>query len=325
MNHIQRRQFLLAVGAILAAHRSGFAQPASKIWRVGFLASFSRLSLIDEFPRAMRELGYDEGRNLLIEWRFANGQYDRLPTLAAELVSRKPDVIVAASTPATREVKRATSTIPIVMTLVADPVASGFVASLARSGNNLTGLSIATTDTSTKWFEFARTIAARSAIAVLSDPNQPTGPWHIQNIQTAAGKLGIKVPVVYARKPDEIESAFTSLARERVGVVIVLPGGLFETNKGQIAQSALKHRIATVTNSRMYADDGALLSYGQDYGEFVRRAARYVDKIFRGAKPNELPIEQPTTIELVVNLATAKKLGLTIPRELLLRADKVIE
>lgn len=325
MSHIQRRHFLLALATVLAAPRSGLAQSSSKIWRVGFIASFARLGIADEFPRAMRELGYEEGKNLLIEWRFANGQYDRLPALAVELVKAKPDVIVAASTPATREVKRATSTIPVVMTLVADPVASGFVASLARPGGNLTGLSIATTETSAKWFEFARIVGPKSSIGILADPNQPTGQWHIKNIQNAAQRLGINVPVTYAPKPDEIESAFASLARQRVTVVIVLPGGLFESNKSQIAQIALKHRIATVTNSRMYTDDGALLSYGQDYGEFIRRTARYVDRIFKGAQPSELPIEQPTTIELVVNLATAKKLGLNLSRELLGRADRVIE
>jgi putative ABC transport system substrate-binding protein len=273
----------------------------------------------------MRELGYEEAKNLVIEWRVADSHYDRLPALAAELVSRKVDVIVGSGTPAVGAAKRATTTIPIVMALVGDPVASGFVPSLARPGGNITGLSLANPQISMKWLELARVVTPGSQIGVLADANQPTAQWYVKNIQGEAQKLGIKVPVIYAPTVNDIDSAFASLARERVATVIVLPSGTFNSKAAQIAESAVKRGIASIGTTRMYAERGALLSYGQNYGAFVRRAATYVDKIFKGAKPSELPVEQPMIFELVINLATARRLNLTIPKELLLRADGVIE
>lgn len=320
----KRRQVLLAIGALLAVSQPALAQQSAKVWRVGYINSGGDRYL-DEFRKGMRELGYDEGRNVAIESRVANGQFDRLPALAADLVNSKVDVIVVSSTPALDAVKRATSTIPVVMTVVGDPVASGFVASLARPGGNITGLSLANTDLSAKWFEFARKVSSRPPIGILANREQQTARWYVGNIQSVAQKLGVETTVAYASAADEIEGAFGTLARERATVVIVLPSGLFSAHVDRIAQLALKHRMASVATDLSYAEGGVLLSYGQDYGAFSRKAATYVDKIFKGAKPSELPIEQPTFIELAINLVTARQLGLTIPLELRSRADRVIE
>ena len=325
MLRFQRRRFLAIAGVLFGIPWPGFAQQSSKVWRVGFLDLTNARSYKDEFRKGMRELGYEEARNLVIEWRFADGHHDRVPALAAELVNRKVDVIVGSSTPAISAAKRATSTIPIVMAHVGDPVASGFVASLARPGGNITGLSLANTEVSAKWLELAKVIAPRSQIGVLADANQPTAEWHVKNIQRAAQKFGISVPVIYASTANDIDGAFASLAKERVATVIALPSGMFAQNAAQIAESAAKRRIASIGTTRVYVERGLLLGYGQSYGAFARRAATYVDKIFKGAKPSELPVEQPMIFELVINLATARRLNLTIPRELLLRADSVIE
>ena len=324
MGQEKRRQFLLAAGALLVAPRIGFAQQSTKVWRVGYITG-GRSATVDYFRRGMRDLGYQEERNLVIEGRFADGDFNRLPAQATDLVNRKVDVIVVSGTPATAAVKHATSTIPVVMTTVGDPVASGFVTSLARPGGNITGLSLANTDLSAKWYEFARSVSPGSQIGVLAHPKQQTAQWYVRNIQSVAQKFGTSAPVAYASTANEIEGAFASLARERVTTVIVLPNGLFATNAERIARLAVRHRMASIATTADYTERGALLSYGQDYGAFERKAATYVDKIFKGARPGELPIEQPTIIELTINLVTARQLGLTIPKELLVRADKVIE
>ena len=326
--HRAIRSYLSAafIGALIILPLVAIAQQSSKVWKVGFIASGgSRAAEVDEFRKGMRELGYREGKNLFIEERFADGYNDRLPALAADIVKRNVDVIIVSGTPALAAMKRATSTVPIVMTTVGDPVASGFVASLARPGGNITGLSLANTDLSTKWVELAKTVSAGAPIGVLSDTRQETGPRYIKNIQSVARNLGISVPAAFASKADEFEAAFGSLAQERVAVVIVLPSGFFATHAEQIAKLAITHHMAAIATTRQYAQQGALLSYGQNYGEFTRKGAIYVDKIFKGARPAELPIEQPTFVELVVNLTTAKRLGLNIPKELVLRADTVIE
>lgn len=326
MGRIQRRQFLLSAGALLAIPRHASAQQSTRIWRIGIISGGGfNASYLDALRDGMRDRGYEVGENYVIESRFAGGRYERLPAMAADLVKRNVDVIVGVTTPATGAAKRATGSIPIVMALVGDPVASGFVASLARPGGNVTGLSLANTDVSSKWLELARIVAPRSQIGVLADANQPTAKWHVQNIQNAAQRLGTKILVVYAMAANDIESALASLAREHVTTVIVSPSGMFAFNRAQIAQSAVKLRIASIATSREYAESGALLSYGQDYRAFVRRSAIYVDRIFKGAKPGDLPVEQPTIFELVINRASAKQLGLTVPNELLLRADEVVE
>lgn len=325
MGHKKGRRLILAAGGLLVIRRIGFAQQSSKVWRVGFLTVARREPHNDELSKGLRELGYEEGKNLVIEWRAAEGHFDRLPALAAELVSRKVDVLVAAGTPAVEALRRATSTIPVVMAIVGDPVGSGFIASLAQPGGNITGLSLANAEIATKWLELASSVAPSDRIGILADLNQPTAPGYVSSIQSAAQRIGVKVPAAYAPTANHIASAIASLARERVRSIIVLPSGMLQAEAKQIAQLTLKHRMASVGSTQVYVEAGALLGYGQNYAAFTRRAAAYVDKIFKGAKPSELPVEQPMILELVINMKTARQLGQTIPQELLLRADKVIE
>ena len=312
-------------GGLLAMPWHGLGRAESKVWRVAYISSGTGLGYDQEFLKGMRDLGYAVGKNLVVEWRFAHGQYDRLPALVADVLGKNVDVIIASGTPVAQAAKQATSKVPVVMTTVGDPVASGLVASLARPGGNITGLSLANAALPGKWLELARTIAPQGAIIVLADRNQPTAQAYVKNIQSLAQRSGAGVSVAYARTPKEIEAAFASLARGPVTAVIILPSGLFLNIAGQIADSALRHGVRSVATTHTYAERGALLSYGQNYAAFARQAAKYVDRIFKGAKPSELPIEQPMNLELVVNLSTAKKLGVAIPKELLARADKVIE
>jgi putative ABC transport system substrate-binding protein len=319
----ERRRFVVAAAtALLAAPRVGFPQQGPKVWRVGYLQGTPYL---DAFTEGMRELGYEVGRNLVIESRTAGGDYRRLPAVAAELVNRNLDVIVVTSTPAAAALKGATSTVPVVMSIVGDPVKSGFISSLARPGGNFTGFSLANPDISLKWFELARTLAPRSQIGVLADSNQSTVPWYVKDIERAAQKLGIRVPVAYARTANNIESALDSLAQQSIATVVMLPSLMFDNEAARMAQSAVERRIALIASARSWAEKGSLLSYGQNYAAFARRAATYVDKILKGAKPSELPVEQPMILELTINLTTARRLGLTISQELLLRADKLFE
>ncbi len=320
-----RRRLLIAVGASLGAPLIAAAQIGSKVWRIGFIQHARRFRYDDDFASGLRELGYDVGRDLVVEWRFSGGHIDRLPSLAADLIERKADVIICVGTAAVEATKRVSSTTPIVMALVGDPVASGFVTSLGRPGGNITGLSLATTDTSAKWLELANTVAPGPRIGVLADPNQQTARWHIKNIQSAAAELKVTTRVAYAPNAGDLEKAIASLAQERVTSFVILPGGVFESNATQIARTALKHHLASIAPTANYAEEGVLVSYGQNYREFIRRAAGYVDRILKGAKPGQLPVEQPIIFELVVNLATAKLLGLTLPQTVLARADRVIE
>lgn len=326
MGRIQRRQFLLSAGALLAMPRRASAQQSTKIWQIGFISGGGySASYLAALRNGMRDRGYEVGKHYVIESRFAEGRYERLPAMAADLVSRNVDVIVGSTTPATDAARRATRSIPIVMALVGDPVASGFVASLARPGGNVTGLSLANTDVSSKWLELAGIVAPGPRIGVLADANQSTAKWHVQNIQNAAQKLGITVLVAHVPAASDIEGALASLARERITAVIIAPSGMLAFNKKQIAQSAIKLQIASIATSREYAESGVLLSYGQDYDAFVRRSAIYVDRILKGAKPGDLPVEQPIIFELVINRATARQLGLTLPKTLLLRANEIVE
>jgi putative ABC transport system substrate-binding protein len=319
----ERRRFVVAAAiALLAAPRVGFPQAGPKVWRVGY---FQGTPYLDAFTEGMRELGYELGKNLVIESRTAGGAYDRLPAVAAELVNRNLDVIVVTSTPAAAALKRATSTVPVVMAIVGDPVKSGFVSSLARPGGNFTGLSLANPDVVLKWFELARTLAPRSQIGVLADSNQSTVAWYVKDIERVAQELGIRVPVAYAPTGDDIESALDSLAKQGIATVVMLPSLMFDNEAARMAQIAVERRIALIASARSWAEKGSLLSYGQNYAAFARRAATYVDKILKGAKPSELPVEQPLIFELTINLTTARRLGLTISQELLLRADKLFD
>jgi putative tryptophan/tyrosine transport system substrate-binding protein len=327
-----RRKLVIALGAgALAAPFGSFAQPQRKIWRIGFLSPRRRPTSLDSdyygaFPRRMSELGYVEGKNLIIEWRFANGEYERLPGMAAELVQLKVDAIMALGPPGVIAAQKATATIPIVMVVSVDPVGAGFVRSLAQPGGNITGLSNLAGDLSTKHLELLLTIVSRlSRVAVLVNPANAAHAAIPKNVQAAAQKAGIKVLAVEAQTPQEIENAFSRMARENAGAVIVTLDPLFIQQVAQIAAQATKHRLPSIYAFREAAEAGGLLSYGQNQVDLYRRAAGYVDRIFKGARPADLPVEQPTTLELFVNRKTAQTLGLVIPQSLLISADKVIE
>ena len=327
---MNRREFLIAVGgSALLVPAPSFAQPAPKVWRIGYLSP--RLRQDDERDRAFRrgisELGYVEGKNVVIEWRFANGEYERLPAMAAELVRLRVDVIVADSSPAIRAAQRATTTIPIVFPTTGDPVGSGFVASLARPGGNITGLSNANLDVSAKHLELLLTVAPRlSLVAVLGNPGSSTHAAIVKDLQAAALQHGgVRLLSVEARTPEDIERAFAVITQQRAGGLIIAPDAFLISQQAQhIAALAIKHRLPSIT-TRGYAEAGGLMTYGYHIEDSFRRSALYVDKILKGTKPADLPVEQPTKFELVINMKTAKALSLTIPPSILLRADRAIE
>ena len=326
-----RRKLLAVLGAsVITAPLVSFAQQKNKIWRVGFLAPRRPVNLNADvygaFPLGMRELGYVEGKNLVIEWRHADSALDRLPGLAAELVRLKVDVMVTAGTPAASAARDATGTIPIVMGSVSDPVGSGFVQGLAHPGGNVTGLSSFQSDISPKLLELLLRMKSRlSSVAVLLNSTDVSHVAILKNIQAAAPKTGVKVVSVDVRVPAEIETAFSAMAREKIEAVIVSAGGFFNQRERQIAQRMAKSRLPSISSRREYAEAGGLMSYGVNRADIYRRAAAYVDKILKGAKPADIPVEQPTKLELLINSVTAKALGLKIPQSLLVSADKVIE
>jgi putative ABC transport system substrate-binding protein len=316
---------LIALGACGVA----LSQPARTTHRVGFLVPRSSTNFNDRleaFRGGMRALGYAEGKNLTIEWRFADGDYGRLPALANELIASRVDVLVVDSTPGVKVARAATSTIPIVMISVGDPVASGFVASLPRPGGNITGLSNVVADISAKYVELLReAIPGLTRIAVLSNPDNATHAGIATKVQAAGRTMGVRTSTIAARNPEDIEAAFATLRKDSAGALIVLGDPFYGQQARQLAALALKDRVPTLTTNRALAEAGALMSYGQDLVEHYRRAATYVDALLKGAKPSDLPVQQSRTIELVVNLKTAKALGLAIPPPLLLRADDVIQ
>jgi putative ABC transport system substrate-binding protein len=328
---MKRRKLLIALGAGLATPLASFAQQQDKIRRIGALAFRSRSTpsnpevFYDSFMRGMRDLGYVEGKNIAIEWRFADGQFDRVPGLAAELVKMNVEAVVTHSTQATRVLQQATRKVPIV-TAVIDPVGDGFAASLARPGGNVTGLSIIAIDVSPKQIEFLKALVpGNSRIAFLKNPDNPAMAGILNNIQGIARTAGVSIVPVDARTPVDIERGFAKMTQEKIGSVIVTPDAYFMAQRQQIAALAAGSRIATMFSFRELVMAGGLVSYGQDLSYAYHRIATYVDKILKGAKPGELPIEQPTKFHLAINRKTAKALGLTIPQELLLRADEVIE
>ena len=327
-----RRKLLIALGAgVLAAPLGSFAQQQGKIWRVGVLSARRRPASLDSdyygaFPRRMSELGYVEGRNLIIEWRFADGEYERLPGMAAELVKLKADVILALGPPGAVAAQKATTTIPIVFVVSTDPVAAGLVKSLARPGGNITGLSNLAGDLSPKHLEMLLAMVPKlSRVAILLNPANSAHAAVLKNLQEAAQKAGIKALPVTAQTPTEIETAFSTMHRENAGAVIVALDPLFIQQVPQIAAQATKHRLPSIFANREYAEIGGLMSYGQNQVDIYQRAAGYVDRIFKGGKPGDLPVEQPTKLELLINSKAAKALGLTIPPSLRISADKVIE
>lgn len=274
----------------------------------------------------MRDLGYVEGRDFVVEWRFAEGQYDRLAGYAQELVRLRVDAIVAFNTRAAIEAQRATSTIPIVFAAISDPIGSGLVASLARPGSNITGVSEAADEVIAKQLELLRAaVPSALRVAALLNPDNPLYPPIVKSLQSATLKSGITALPVSARSLEDLEPAFASMKRDRADMVIVLDDSLFMTRRREIAGLAAQYQLPSIAGNSEYAGAGFLMSYGSLISDEFRRAATYVDKIFKGTKPADLPVEQPTRFYLTVNQKTAKALGITIPQPLLLRADEVIQ
>jgi putative tryptophan/tyrosine transport system substrate-binding protein len=313
---------------ILATIHLAEAQQTKKVPRIGYLGATSRSinpARIEAFRQGLRELGYVEGKNIVIEYRYAEGKLDRLPALAAELVGLKVDIIVMGGPAATRSAKQATATIPIVMAYDDDPVGSGFVASLARPGGNITGLSTLAPEISGKQLELLREIVPKlSRVAVLGNAIQPGNPQALREINLAADGFGVQLQYLEIQAPKDIETAFQAASKERAHAVLVLSGTVLLSQRKQIVDLAIKSRLPTIYNRPEYAEDGGLVFYGVSYTDLFRRAATYVDKILKGAKPADLPIEQPKKFEFIINLKAAKQIGLTIPPNVLARADRVI-
>jgi putative ABC transport system substrate-binding protein len=328
---MNRRAFVTGLGAVLAAPLASEAQQMGRLYRIGILGNVSiaepyGASLWGAFVQGLRELGYADGQNISLEYVSSEGKYERLPALAAELVRRKVDVIVVPADQNALAVKQATSSIPIVM--IGDPVGTGLVANLARPGGNITGLSaLAGPEIVGKQLELLKaTLPQVSRIAILRNPGNPTHAIWLRQAEIAARSLTIQVQTLEARGPDEFGRAFKAMTTEGVGAVLILTDGMFSNHMIRIADLAMKSRLPAMGPRNMVdAGAGILMSYGPIGPELFRRAATYVDKILKGAKPGDLPIEQPTKFELVINLKTAKALGLTIPPSLLARADQIIE
>jgi ABC-type uncharacterized transport system substrate-binding protein len=328
---MDRRTFLggLASG-LLAAPLAVEAQQAGKVWRVGVLSSGSHSATagarIDAFKQGLRDLGYVEGQNIEIESRWGEGKYESLRDLAAELVRLKMDVIVTAAVPAIRAAKEATTTIPIVMAVVVDPVVTGLVASFARPGGNITGLSVRTPELVGKQFGMLKELVPKvSRVAVLWNPANLGNPPQLRAAEVAARTLGMRLQPLEARTPRELDSAFAAMTTEAAGAVVVLVDVMFIDHRTRIAALAATRRLPAVYGQVEHVGSGGLMAYAPNFLANYRRAAVYVDKILKGAKPGDLPIEQATKFELVINLKTAKALGLSIPPSLLQRADQVIE
>ena len=327
---MDRRRFLLtALAGALAAPLGAWAQPVGKLWRAGYLSSSSvqrERVRVAAFQQGLRELGYLEGKNILIEERYAGGAFERLPELAAELVRLKVDIFVVAGAPAAQAAKKASSVIPIVMTAVADPVGMGLVADLARPGGSITGLSDFNTGVVVKRLELLREVApSASRVAVLLNPMNPSNPPQLKLTQAVAATLAVTLLTFEAKRADEIDRAFLAMKTERPGGLIVIGDPMLGSHAKRIVELSTRNRLPAIYWTREFPDAGGLISYGANFDDLWRRAATYVDKILKGAKPGDLPIEQPTKFELVINLKTAKALGLTIPPSLLQRADHVIE
>ena len=328
---MNRRAFLGAFALFTAAPASlAWAQRPSRVYRIGYLGSGPAGAptdpLVGVFLGRLKELGYAEGANLVFEYRTAEGRSERYRTLATELVNLKVDVIIAPGTAAALAAKEATSTIPIVTILVGDPVGSGLIASLARPGGNVTGTSSSGAEVTTKQLELIREIVpGLSRIAVLSNRTSVLHVTLLKELEVAARTLHVRLHPVGVRTPEDLERALTAIVKERPGALIPLDDPLIFQQRRRIADFALRHRLPTTSFQRFFTEAGTLLSYGPSFPDLYRRAATYVDRILKGAKPADLAVEQPTKFELVINLKTAKALGLKIPPSLLHRADQVIE
>jgi putative tryptophan/tyrosine transport system substrate-binding protein len=327
---MSKKVICLALSAILLALALPTqAQQPKKVPRIGVMWLYSpdiASPFSEAFRQGLRGLGYIEGQNIALEERWAEGRYDRLPSLAAELVRLNVDIIVTASTQAAQAGQQATRSIPIVMTVVSDPVESGLVGSLARPGGNVTGLSLMHPDLSGKRLELLKEVIPKlSRVAVLSNLSNPIIPPLLRETEAAARALGVQLQVVEVRGPTELDSAFSVITRDRAGALVVLPDGIFQNERRRIAALAAKGRLPAMYAWREAVDAGGLMAYGASLPDIFRRAAVYVDKILKGTKPADLPVEQPTKFELVINLNAAKQIGLTIRPNVLARADKVIK
>ena len=328
---MDRRAFISGITlGLLAAPLAAEAQQAAKIYRIGLILTGTPTEtghLIKALSDGLRELGYVEGRNVVFEKRFAEGRQERLPPLAAELIQLKVDVLVTGSNQVIAAVKRATRTIPVVMAVSRDPVGAKFIASLARPGANITGLANDTApEIIGKNLALLKEAVPRvSRVAYLWNPVPPGADTSKNVVESAARNLGVGFQSVEVRARNEFESAFAAMVRERANGVVVAQDPVTLGSRGQVVQLAARSRLPAVYGLREFTEAGGLMSYGPNIADQFRRAATYVDKILKGAKPGDLPIEQPTKFELVINLKTAKALGLTIPPSLLQRADQVID
>jgi putative ABC transport system substrate-binding protein len=326
---MKRRAFIALIGGAAAWPLAARAQQAGRVRRIGVLESVSVMlnaANYDALRQGLRELGYVEGRNLVIEYRSADGRTGRFPDLAAELVRRDVDLIITRGTPAALAAKNVTATIPIVMAASSDPVGTHLVVSLARPGGNLTGLSSVVSDLYGKRVELLKEMVPTAAvIANFFNLSNPASPLELKETETATRSLGLRSLRFDVRNGDDIRRAFDAADREPGVALVVQPDGVLQQHRETITELAAKHRLPAIYAAREFIDAGGLALYGVSYPDLYRRAATYVDRIFKGAKPADLPIEQPTRFELVINLKTAKALGLKIPPTLLARADDVIE
>ena len=327
---IDRRKFLAIATGALAAPLAAEAQHAGKVYRVGILGESasdpSEARLWQTFRLGLRDLGWIEGENILIESRWNEGDSARLPELATDLVRLRVDLIVTRGSTYVQGARAATSSIPIVFTMHADPVGTGHVVSLARPGGNITGLALLQTEINRKGFEILLSaVPMAKRVAVVWNPGTPSHTPGLKAVEESARTRRVQLQAVVARTGADLESAFAAIAREHAHAVLVLSFGPYIAERRLLAELATRHQLPTMFAVRDHVEAGGLMSYGPDYSELVRRGAVYVDKILRGAKPGDLPVEQPSKFELVINLKTAKALGLTIPPSLLARADHIIE
>jgi len=326
-----RRAFIAGLGGLLAAPAISLAQTPSRISRIGYVSVGSasdprRAALLDAFRQGLNDLGYVENKNIRIDARFAEGTYERLPTLAAELVGLAPDVIVAYATPATRAVRDATKAIPIVMSAVVDPVATGLVAGLGRPGGNVTGLSLMSPEIIGKQIQLLTELIPKLArVAILWNPSNPSNAPQLREAELAAQTLRVQLQPLEARDRHALDGAFVAMTRERAGALVVLVDGLLVDQRVAIARLAAKTRVPAVYGLREHVEAGGFMFYGASTAESNRRAAVFVDKILRGARPGDLPVEQPTKFELIINRGIAKALGLAIPQPILVRSDEIFE
>jgi len=317
----------ILVTVLLTTAHVATAQQPTRVWRVGYLGGSlaANADRIEAFRRGLRELGYAEGKNIVIDWRDSEGKLDRLPAIAAELVRLKVETIITGGPVATRAAKEATNTIPVVMAQDSDPVGNGFIASLARPGGNITGLATLAPELSGKRLELLKEVSPNlSRIAVIGTSTEPGNAQALKETGLAAEALAVKLQSLDVRDPKDIETIFQAASKGRADAILVLGGPVINSHRKRIVELAVKGRLAAMYYAAEWVVDGGLMTYGVNFPDLFRRAATYVDKILKGTKPADLPVEQPIKFEFIVNLKAAKQIGLTIPPNVLVRADRVI-